>query len=231
MQQSLQKAAAAQKEARDDLARQIAEQRQAGHQKEAERLQQQLDELEQQRRQEEQMSSLAQKLGKAGECMKQGDAKGARQALDAVSEDLQAAQQSSEELAMLDDAMEQIGEAKASMNCKECQGAGCKACQGDPHGPPGRGLGKGRGAGARPEDKTKTGLYDSKVAQNVRRGAAVIAGQAEGPNRKGEVQESIKAEFESARHEAADPLTSQRLPRDYREHAKKYFESLREGAK
>ncbi len=231
MQQSLQKAATVQQEARDDLARRIAEQRQAGHQQEAERLQQQLDQLEQQRHQEEQMSSLAKKLCKAGECMRQGDAKAACQALDAVSEELQAAQQSSEELAMLDEAMEQIGAAKASMNCKECRGAGCKACQGDPHGLPGRGLGKGRGAGVRPEDKTETGLYDSKVAQNVRRGAAIIAGEAEGPNRKGEVQESIKEQFESARHEAADPLTSQRLPRDYREHAKKYFESLREGAK
>jgi hypothetical protein len=45
------------------------------------------------------------------------------------------------------------------------------------------------------------------------------------------VQQEIKAEFESARSEQADPLTGQRLPHEYRDHAKKYFDSLRQGQK
>ena len=33
----------------------------------------------------------------------------------------------------------------------------------------------------------------------------------------------------AAKAEAADPLTGQRLPREYRDHARKYFDAIREG--
>jgi hypothetical protein len=157
----------------------------------------------------------------------------AADALDKLSDELSGLQKEADELQLLDEALDQIAQAKNSMKCDKCGGEGCKACQGngDKNGPPGNGLGKGRGQGDRPEEKTKTGFYDSNVKQNVGRGAAVITDMVEGPNRKGQVQEQIKAEFESARKEAADPLTGQRLPRDYREHAKKYFDALREGKK
>lgn len=240
MQQNLEKAAAGQQQARDNLQQQIDQQRQAGNQQEAQRLQQQLDQLQQQQRQEQQMASMAQKLCEAGRCVKQGDAQGAKQALDEIRAGLKAAQQAGEELAMLDEAIEEIADSKASMQCKKCQGAGCKACQGhgeadgdeiqpDANRPGGRKPGKGHVANNNPQDPIKARYYDSKVPQDVRRGAAVVTGEAEGPNRKGEVQETIKARFESARHDAADPLTTQRLPREYREQAKKYFESLRDG--
>ena len=63
------------------------------------------------------------------------------------------------------------------------------------------------------------------------RGAAAVTGQVGGANRKGQVEEEIKGQFTSARNESEDPLTGQRLPHDYREHAKKYFDAFREGQK
>ncbi len=234
MQQNLQKAADAHDQARQDLERQIAQQRQSGNAKEAERLQQQLDKVEQQAAQAEQMRQMSNKLCEAGKCLKAGDGKACNEQLTSLKSDLQDAQKEMDELAMCEETLEQISQAKSSMSCKQCEGQGCKECQGEARGkspqipgPPG----KGHRDGVPQNEQITAKLYDTKVQQQVRPGAALVEGQAEGANRKGEVREEIKAQFESSRHEADDPLTSQRLPRDYREHAKKYFESLREGTK
>ena len=89
--------------------------------------------------------------------------------------------------------------------------------------------GGGTGAGARPESKNDTDFYDSQVKQNVTKGGAVIKGVADGPNRKGRVEEEIKGQFSNAQQQTAEALSDQRLPHDYRDHAKKYFDALREG--
>jgi hypothetical protein len=142
MQQGLEKGAAAHQEALKKLQEQIAEQRQAGNDKEAERLQQKHDQLQKQSRQAQQMAQMGQKLAQAGQSLKQGDAKAASEALESLSQDVKSAQQASEEQAMLDEALDQLAEAKSSMGCKECQGGGCKACQGNglKEGRPGPGL-------------------------------------------------------------------------------------------
>ena len=171
-------------------------------------------------------------MAKAAQGMKQGNMKDATAALNEMAKELASAQQLLEESEMLDGAMAELSGAKESMTCKDCDGDGCAACRGRGFGNrgfPGRGLGEGQGQGARPEAKTNTSFYDSSVRQNVARGGAVMTGLVDGPNRKGNVQEEIKAEFENARHQEADPLTGQKLPREYREHAKKYFDSFREG--
>ena len=90
------------------------------------------------------------------------------------------------------------------------------------------GEGAAQGWGRRP-NSLKAKFYDSNVRQQLGKGAAIPIGEADGPNIKGRVQEQIKAEIESAKHDAADPLTGQRLPRSQREHAKEYFDALREG--
>ncbi|HEV3342758.1 MAG TPA: hypothetical protein VG125_20465, partial [Pirellulales bacterium] len=119
--------------------------------------------------------------------------------------------------------------AKDSMNCKECNGEGCQACMGMGMGRrPGMGLGRGRGKGPRPEEKTDSKFYDTKVKQQTGKGAALVVDFVEGPNMKGEVQQQIKTQFESMKTEETDPLTGQQLPRAYREHTQKYFDTLRE---
>ena len=58
-----------------------------------------------------------------------------------------------------------------------------------------------------------------------------MTGTADGPNVKGKVQQEIQTQFESAKAQETDPLNGQQLPKGYREHAKKYFDALREGQK
>jgi hypothetical protein len=57
----------------------------------------------------------------------------------------------------------------------------------------------------------------------------VLVDMIDGPNRKGDVLQEIQAEFQAESIEESDPLTEQRLPRNYRDHAKEFFRSLREG--
>jgi len=238
MQDRLQKMADAHQQAKQQLQQEIDRARQAGQQDQAEKLQQKLDKLQQQQQQMQQAAQMGKQLGNCAKCMKNGNNQGAKQAMDQLGQALNQMKQADNALEMLDDALAQVGECKNAMACKECNGAGCKACQGQgkqgqgkPGGKPGNGLGAGIGTGSRPENRNKTSLYDSTVKQNVLKGASVVIGTAEGPNRKGEVTEEIKAQFESAEHEAADPLSGQRLPHDYREHAKKYFDLLRDSQK
>ena len=68
--------------------------------------------------------------------------------------------------------------------------------KGDKQGPPGPGGGEGQGAGWRPEKKTDTSAYDTRVPADVGRGAAVKVGRIHGPNIANEARESIKAAIE-----------------------------------
>ena len=72
-------------------------------------------------------------------------------------------------------------------------------------------------------------MYDSRVNQKVGRGSATVVGMVEGPNVKGNVQQQIQEQVESAQHGSTDPLTGRRIPRKLGEHAKEYFDGLREG--
>ena len=56
-----------------------------------------------------------------------------------------------------------------------------------------------------------------------------MTGLVEGPNAKGQAVEEIKGEVEAAKHESADPLTGQRLPRSQRDHVQQYFDAFRKG--
>jgi hypothetical protein len=126
--------------------------------------------------------------------------------------------------------------AKDAMGCQACQGEGCQACQGGQfamgdllNGRPGTGLGKGRGIGPRPEERNNTNTRDTQVRQKPGQGAATFGGLVEGPNIRGDVEQAIQQEMASHAAEPADPVTSDQLPRNRREHAEQYFNLLREG--
>ena len=110
-------------------------------------------------------------------------------------------QQQLDEMEMLDDAMQQLAQARERMACPKCGGAGCEECQG----PPGDGLGRGRGKGARPERKTDTRFYDSQVKQKVGQGSAAVVDMVNGPNVKGDVRQQIQEQVDSTRRGATDP--------------------------
>ncbi len=215
------------KKKKQQLQQQIAQAKQNGNQQQAQKLQQQLDKMQQQSQQMQQMQQMQQKLGQCSQCLKQGQQAQAMQGLKDLQGDLQAMQDQMDELQLLDQAMDEIDQAKQSMLCQNCNGAGCPLCQGQK---PGNGLGQGRGVGDRPESQTdKNKFVDTNVKQKTGPGSAVVIGEVDGPNIKGRVREEIKAELEAGEYEASDPLTGQRLPRGYREFAKEYFEALRKG--
>ena len=236
MKEKLEAAADAHQQAMDDLKKQIERAREKGDLAKAGELQQKLDQLQQQMPQMNRLQQLANQMGQVQQGLEQGDGQKAADALAQMAQQLDEMQQEMDELEMLDAAMNQLEMAKDAMACKNCNGAGCELCQGgfgmagkNFDGPPGMGMGEGRGKGPRPEERNATNSRDTQVRQKPGQGAAVFGGMVEGPNIKGQVEQAIKEEMESLGAEPADPLTIERLPRNRREHAEEYFNTLREG--
>ncbi len=232
MKEKLTEGAEANKEAMENLQKQIEEQRKKGDLAKAGELQQKLDKLAQQQPQMKNLEKLAKQLQQCQDCMNNGDNEGAAQAMAQLAEQLGQMKQENDEMEMLDEALEQLEMAKNAMGCEQCQGAGCQACNGgagDQFGEmPGNGMGPGRGQGPRPDEKNPTQFRDTRVRQKPGAGAATFGGFVEGPNVKGQTAATTQEELSALQSEPADPLTSQRLPRSQGENAGQYFEGLRE---
>ena len=228
MRDKVQKMVDKQKEAREDMQKKIDQLRKDGKAEEANKLEEQLDKLRRQMPQMEQLQEMARQMQKCSKCLKDGDAKDAADALKGAGENLENLQKQLDELDMLDEAMDQLEECRQAMNCKQCQGAGCKMCQGEGKGDkPGMGMGEGQGQGDRPEEKNDTAFRDSRAPQKVGKGSMTIEGFVDGPNKKGQVGEEIKQQLDAAKHSDTDPLTGQRIPRKHRESVNGYFSRLR----
>lgn len=224
-------------QAKQDLQEQIKQAEAAGDRQKAGELQQKLDQMKQADKQMDKLQQMADKLGQAAEQAKNGDPKEAAEQLQQLAKDLQQMQKDQDNLEMVDEMMNEVAQAKNGL-CERCQGEGegDEPLDGEGQGKgkgkgekPGRGLGEGQGKGDRPEEKTDTGAYASKVGAKPRKGEAVRTGSAGGPNMAGRTAEAIKQELNSGTVEKDDPLVNQRLPKAQREHAKQYFERLRDG--
>jgi hypothetical protein len=234
MKQKLEAAAQAHEQAMADLKKQIEQQKQQGNLAKAGELQQKLDQMQQQAPQMNRLKQLAQQMGQMQQGLEQGDAQKAADALAQMAEQMDQLQQEVNELEMLDAALAELEMAKDAMACQDCNGQGCQACQGgmagnQMNGKPGMGMGQGRGMGPRPDEPNNTNVRDSRVRQKPGQGAAVFGGMVEGPNVKGDVEQAIQEEMASLGTEPADPVTTDRLPRNRAEHAEEYFNILREG--
>jgi len=222
MQEKLKNLAQANQVAQKDLQNRIGQLRQAGQLAEASKLEEQLSKLLQQGPQMKQLDEMADKLGQCAQCLREGQL---AEAGDALGQLQAALQQQLNEMEMLNEAMDQLRQARNQMNCPNCGGVGCEACQG----PPGMGMGPGRGQGPRPEAEDQTATYDSQVRQKPGEGAAVVTDLVEGPNVKGNPKEEIRQQFDAARRATTDPLTNRNIPRKHQEQVKEYFNRFREG--
>ena len=242
LQQQLAQKAEVHKKLTEQLKEQVEAARRSGNQEAADKLQEQLDKLAAQKSQTDKMGAMAAQLKQAAECLGEGDCEKAGEALGQLGEQLAGMQDSLQEMESLDVALEGVAECKKSMACQNCQGEGCGQCQGDEWKKTfgeldpfsrrrggGKGIGVGLGPGPGKDTNPDGKFYDSAVKQQPGRGAAKVIGEADGPNRKGNVREEIQTEFSTAEQNTADALSEQRLPRDYRDHAQKYFDALREG--
>jgi hypothetical protein len=233
----LEQAAADRKQAIEELKKQVAEQKKKGNLAEAGQLQQKLDQMQKQQRQAQKLGQLAKQLAQAQAAMQQGDQQAAAQAMDQLMQQLDALKKEMNEGELLDMAMDQLEMAKNAVGCKECMGEGCEACQGalgnmmsNRLGKGGNGMGAGRGGyGPRPDEKNDVNFRDTQVKQKPGKGAAVIAGEADGPNMRGNVAQAIQLEMASQGSQPADPLVIEQLPKAQRENAEDYFNRLRDG--
>jgi septal ring factor EnvC (AmiA/AmiB activator) len=224
------------------LQEEIEQRRKQGDQAGAEKLQKQLDQVQKQLndlngRQSDlqKLDQLAQQLGECAECMQAGDMQQASQKMAEMAGDLQQMQDELAALETLNAMMEQISGTKNAMNCSECEGEGCAACQGDKFAMAGDrpgegdGMGEGQGYGDRPEEETDTGSYLSRVEAKPQAGQAVRVGDARGKNLAGQSQQDVRAEIASSFSDDPDPISHQQLPRREREQTREYFEKLRKG--
>jgi hypothetical protein len=218
MKKKIEEQAKALKAAQQDLKQRAKQLRDAGQMEQANQLEEQLAKLAQQAPQMQKLQDLAQKLAKCSKCLREGKDAAAAEALAQMKADMQ---QQLDEMKMLDDAEKELADAKGKMGCG-CGGEGEEFNE-----KPGNGMGKGRGIGARPEKKTDTAMYDSKVKQKIGKGSASVVGVTDGVNVKGDVRQQIQEQVESAKHGATDPLTGRHMPKKHGEHAKDYFDSLR----
>jgi hypothetical protein len=236
MRNALEKQAQAWRDAQKDLERQVAQCRKNGQTAQADKLEEQLNNLRQQSPDVQRMLDVAQKLGQCAKCMRQGNCQNAAQTLAQMESDMR---RQLAEMEMLDDAQQQLGQAKQCMGCKKCGGAGCEECLGQCGGKEmglereggghGGGIGWARGRNFVRGKPVDAKLYDSQVKQKVGPGAAVVTGTIDGPNVRGNVQQQIQQQVDSVRRGETDPLSNRRLPRKHGEHAKEYLEGLNGG--
>ncbi len=242
--------AEAQRQKKDELAKQIAKAQAEGDLDKASRLQEKLEQVKKQDNQAKKMREMAKKLGQCAECMKQGGnpkqgqagAQGqaqkspaeaeaqmreAAEQMEDLAKQLEDMQQEMEELQDMEEMQQAIADAKAEMNgqpCEDCQGDGNEA--GDQ---PGKGMGEGKGGGRRPKEENETGNFKSRVRGKLEKGKIVITGTADGENLTGrtaaEAREIIDAEMSSKK----ETVENQLLPRSQRAHTRQYFQSLLKG--
>jgi hypothetical protein len=220
----------AHEEAKESLKEQIRKKQEAGDNQAANDLQNKLDQMNQMNEQMSQMDQLAQKMGECSECMKQGDSAGASEQLSDMMQDMQNLQEQMDELETLNEALDEL------MASKDMMGDGMDSLSGMGQGGMGsgqgegngNGLGEGQGQGARPEERGDTGSYASKVASQIQKGQAVIAGKVDGPNVAGAAYETVKESVLRDAVRNSDALTDQKLPRDQRDHAREYFRRYQE---
>ncbi len=231
MSQKLSQAAKQQAAQQKELQRQLAEAQRKGDTKQANKLQQKLDQLAMKAPQMQKLQQMAQQMNQAQQALNKGDAQQAQKAMAQMAKQMNQMQKEAQEMEMLDAAMTDIQMAKQGMGCQACEGgqmAGMGMGKGKGKKKPGQGMGKGQGKGARPSEENDVAYRDTKVKQNVGKGASTFGGLVKGPSVKGQVVESIKTQLSAETVQPADPLTSERLPRSRREHAKEYFKSLNE---
>jgi hypothetical protein len=224
MKEQLDKQVQAGREAQHDLEQRAEQLRKSGQLAEANKLEEQLAKLREKLPQLDQMNDMAKKLGQCSKCMHEGDCDGAGKKLG----EMQAAmQQQIDEMEMLDDAEQKLAELKEEMNGGESENRGCD----EPNGQPGSGIGTAvvRGVRNKSEKKNNAAFYDSQVKQKIGKGAATVVGLVEGKNSKGDYQQQIQQQVESVRRGTTDPLTGRHMPKKHGEHAKEYFDSLRQG--
>ena len=233
LEKALSEAAQAHEQAKQSLEQQMKQAEAAGDMQKAAQLERKLAEMQSKDSQMQQMQELANAMSQAKEAMAKGDKQGAQDQLQKMASQLQKMSSEDGELQDLDQLMDSLSQSKSQMACKKCGGMGCKACMGNGKmdGMPGNSLGQGRGQGERPEEETDADFFESRIRDDMKKGETSYGGKIGGENRKGATTAEVQQAVLSSIAEEPEPLENQPLPKSQREHAREYFNALREGKK
>ena len=201
-------------------------------------LKEELKKLEMQKQKMDQLKKLADKLSQCSKCMggqKAGDQPGAA-SKGGMSE--QQMKEMEEALAGAQDMLTQMqsdAETSEAMSMMMDELSQCKGgmCQGQT---PGRmrnmsdmARGAGIGAGDREEAADKTGSRQTRIRGELHKGPAFITGRTKAGQFRGQTSAEIRTEVASAAQQAEEAVSRQKVPRDYKEHTRDYFEQLNQG--
>lgn len=229
---------------KNQLERQLESAREAGDQAEVARLQEQLQSLDAQERQMQSLREMSDLMESASKSLDNDQLMDASASMEELAQRLDEMQKEASELKDLESTLGDIAQSKSAMRCQACSGSGCSQCSGSSMSSGqmasrqangsgtarGDGLGKGSGFGDRPETESETNTYRTQVQGKLTEGKSVIAGIADGPNRKGVSREDLKQAIKASLKEQGSPSENQVIPRAEREHARQYFDQLREGS-
>ena len=238
MKKQMQDAVKKHEQQKQDLQKKIDQAKAQGRNADAAKMQQQMNKMGQKDSKMQQMQKMAEAMNQAQQAMKNGKPGEAADAMQKMADQLGQMQAEQSELEDLQSALDELSQSKNQMRCKSCGGAGCKECQGNGQQQgmgqgqgkgKGNGMGEGNGEGDRDEEIVDTNTYETQVRGKVKKGKAIIAGFADGPNKKGISREELKSIVEGAIAEESKALDNENLPRTEQEHAKDYFNKLREG--
>jgi uncharacterized phage infection (PIP) family protein YhgE len=233
LEQALREASDKHEAAKQALEQQMKQAEAAGDLQQAAQLERKLAQLRAADSQMKDLQKLADALSQCQNCMKSGDSQSAQEALANLAAELSEMSSQSSELQELDQLLDSLSQSKSQMKCSQCQGMGCSACRngGKPlaSDEPGRGLGEGRGEGERPEEETDADFFESRVREQMKQGETRYGGRVGGANRKGTTSADVQEAVLASLTEEPEPLENQALPRAQREHAREYFNKVREG--
>lgn len=241
---ALKKSSDAATQQKNQLERQLESAREAGDQAEVARLQEQLQSLDAQERQMQSLREMSDLMESASKSLDNDQLMDASASMEELAQRLDQMQKEASELKDLESTLGDIAQSKSAMRCQACSGSGCSQCSGSSMSSGqmasrqtngsgtarGDGLGKGSGFGDRPETESETNTYQTQVQGKLTEGKSVIAGIADGPNRKGVSREDLKQAIKASLKEQGSPSENQVIPRAEREHARQYFDQLREGS-
>lgn len=182
------------------------------------------------------LKKMADQLAKAQQEMAKGDTKKAAEALGMSEKQLQKMAQEVQEMQSLDSALADLQDAKDGMNGEGQDalnkfgdtlnqiGQNPRRGQGDGQG------GRAQGEGARAEAPDKTASYNTRDKNQYSKGAAVLEGTAPPTSQtKGNSSISIQGEVEAGAGNAADALSSQKIPKSVEKHIRGYFDQINKG--
>jgi hypothetical protein len=198
-----------------------------------EQFEREMAKLDEQAKNLQKLQQLAARLDNAQKQLDKGNLERAAEALGMGQQQLKDMAKQLQEMESLDSALADLQDAKNGMTGDQMNQLGDNLAQFSfdrDNRANQSGLGRGRGRGDRPEAPDSTALYNTKVAQQYKKGKAIVEGTSPF-NRpmKGLSVIDVQGEVDGGAGLSAEALTNQKIPRNVEKHIRGYFDQINKG--